>query len=65
MAKLGTYLSVGGMMITLGPAFGPVISGLTVSAWSWRAIFIRTLIAILLIATVGLQYVSDPEPAPP
>lgn len=64
-AKLGTYLCVGGMMITLGPAFGPVVSGLMVSAWGWRAIFVPTLVAILLISAVGLRYVSDPEPRSP
>ena len=64
-AKLGTYLCVGGMMITLGPAFGPVVSGLMVSAWGWRTIFVPTLVAILLTAAVGLRYVSDPEPRSP
>lgn len=34
--KLGLYLSLGGACITLGPAFGPVISGLMCTLFGWR-----------------------------
>lgn len=36
--KLGLYLSLGGACITLGPAFGPVISGLMCTLFGWRAV---------------------------
>lgn len=38
--KLGLYLSLGGACITLGPAFGPVISGLMCTLFGWRAVFL-------------------------
>ena len=42
--KLGLYLSLGGACITLGPAFGPVISGLMCTLFGWRAVFVVPLV---------------------
>lgn len=44
--KLGLYLSLGGACITLGPAFGPVISGLMCTLFGWRAVFVVPLVAV-------------------
>lgn len=57
--RLGLFLSVGGMMITFGPAFGPVVSGLMVTLVGWRAMFLPTLGLILLIGACGLFLVRD------
>lgn len=43
--KLGLYLSLVGACITLGPAFGPVISGLMCTLFGWRAVFVVPLAA--------------------
>lgn len=45
--KLGLYLSLGGACITLGPAFGPVISGLMCTLFGWRAVFVVPLVGAL------------------
>ena len=54
--KLGLYLSLGGACITLGPAFGPVISGLMCTLFGWRAVFVVPLVAAAaakLVRNVG------------
>lgn len=57
--KMGFYLSLGGACITLGPAFGPVISGLMVTLFGWRAIFIVPLIGGITIILMGLVFVRN------
>lgn len=47
--KLGFYLALGGMMITFGPAFGPVVSGLMVTVFGWHTIFLPTLAVVLIL----------------
>ena len=57
--KLGFYLALGGMMITFGPAFGPVVSGLMVTVFSWHTIFLPVLVVILILGTLGFVVVHD------
>ncbi len=57
--KLGLFLSLGGACITLGPAFGPVISGLMCTLFGWRAIFIVPLAGGILVAAVGFKLVRN------
>lgn len=54
--KLGLYLSLGGACITLGPAFGPVISGLMCTLFGWRAVFVVPLVGgvVALFAVIVL-----------
>lgn len=47
--KLGLYLSLGGACITLGPAFGPVISGLMCTLFGWRAVFVVPLVGGVVV----------------
>lgn len=63
--RLGTFLSIGGCCITLGPAFGPVVSGVMVTAFGWRFAFIPVCVAMTLLAVLGLFCVrgSAPEKA--
>lgn len=63
--KMGTYLSIGGCMITFGPAFAPVVSGIMVTSFGWRTIFLPPVIIIGLLALIGLaliRNIADPEP---
>ena len=53
--KLGLYLSLGGACITLGPAFGPVISGLMCTLFGWRAVFVVPLV----VAVAGVKHVQN------
>lgn len=57
--KMGFYLSLGGACITLGPAFGPVISGLMVTLFGWRAIFVVPLIGGIAIILMGFVFVRN------
>lgn len=60
--KLGTYLSIGSCCITFGPAFGPVVSGLMVTYFGWRAMFLPTFAAIVLLMVAGLAFVKPLVP---
>ncbi|WP_273488208.1 MFS transporter [Ancrocorticia populi] len=57
--KIGFYLSIGGMMITFGPAFGPVISGLMVTAFGWNTIFVPVLVVIVVLGACGVVVVKN------
>lgn len=57
--KLGLYLSLGGACITLGPAFGPVISGLMCTLFGWRAVFVVPLVGGIAVAAAGVKHVQN------
>lgn len=57
--KIGFYLSIGGMMITFGPAFGPVVSGLMVTAFGWQTIFLPVLVTIVILGACGVVVVKN------
>ena len=57
--KLGLFLSLGAACITLGPAFGPVISGLMCTLFGWRAIFIVPLAGGIVVALAGIKLVRN------
>lgn len=57
--KLGLYLSLGGACITLGPAFGPVISGLMCTLFGWRAVFVVPLVGGVVVAAAGAKFVRN------
>ena len=57
--KLGLYLSLGGACITLGPAFGPVISGLMCTLFGWRAVSVVPLVAGIVVAAAGVKLVQN------
>lgn len=48
--KVGTYMGAVSAMTTLGPALGPIVAGLVLSAFSWHGLFV--LFAILV--AIGL-----------
>ena len=57
--KLGTYLSIGGCMITFGPALAPVACGAVVTAFGWHAIFALPAIAMTALAIGALGSVRN------
>ncbi len=57
--KFGLFLSLGGACITLGPAFGPVVSGLMCTLFGWRAIFIVPLVGGIIVAVAGFKLVRN------
>ena len=57
--KVGLFLSLGGACITLGPAFGPVVSGLMCTLFGWRAIFVVPLVSAAAVALAGARFVRN------
>lgn len=57
--KMGTYVSLGGSMITLGPATAPIVTGFLVSAFGWRSVFLVPLAATIILLALGLFIVRD------
>ena len=56
--KLGSYLAIGSCCITFGPAFGPVVSGLMVTMFGWRSMFVPTLAVIVVLMLVGVAFLK-------
>lgn len=56
--RMGTFLAVGNMCITLGPALGPALTGIMISFFGWRTIFVpgAIIMTLLLIAAVFFVY---------
>ena len=59
--RLGTYMSIGGCMITFGPAFAPVVCGALVTALGWRSIFLVPAVAMAALAAMGALFVKNLE----
>lgn len=59
--KLGSYLSIGGCMITFGPAFAPVVCGALVTMFGWHSIFIVPIAAMAVLAVLGFFHVKNLE----
>lgn len=49
--KIGTMMSICVCAVSLGPAFGPTVSGIVLQYFSWHALFIM-LIPIIIIAMI-------------
>jgi len=56
--KLGSYLAIGSCCITFGPAFGPVVSGLMITSFGWRSMFVPTLAVIAVLMLLGIAFVK-------
>ena len=62
--KLGTFLSIGGCMITFGPALAPVASGFMVTVFGWRTMFLIPAVVVACLLAVGLfvlKPIAEPE----
>ena len=62
-AKLGSYLAIGSACITLGPALGPVASGIMVTLFGWRSMFILPAVCMaltMLAAVVLVHPIAEP-----
>lgn len=57
--RLGTYMSIGGCMITFGPALAPVVCGSLVTAFGWHSIFLVPLAAVVVLAVLGAVFLSN------
>lgn len=59
--KRGSVMGIVGLVITAGPALGPTLSGLIISASSWHYIFVVMVVLnlLLLIGAAKMENVSD------
>lgn len=55
----GIALGLAGVVINLGPAMGPTISGYIVDHYSWRMLFIILIPLALLVILLGLVFVKN------
>lgn len=54
-SKRGTVMGLAGIIVNLGPAIGPTISGIIVDTFSWRMLFI-IVIPIVILVIVATQF---------
>lgn len=57
--RLGFYLAIGSCCITFGPAFGPVVSGLMVTFFGWRTMFLVPMAAMVVVLFAGIFLVRN------
>ena len=57
--KLGTFLSIGGCMITFGPALAPTVCGALVTSFGWHSVFAVPLAAMAVLVLVALFAVKN------
>ena len=57
--KLGTFMSIGGCMISFGPAFAPVACGCLVTAFGWHSVFVVPLVGMVVIALLGMVFLRN------
>ena len=53
MHKRGAVMGIVGLVITAGPALGPTLSGLIISAINWNFIFVVMLVLNIILLIIG------------
>ncbi len=62
--RLGTFMSIGGCVITFGPAFAPVVCGALVTAFGWHSIFVIPTVAMVVLIGCCFAFVCNLENTP-
>ena len=62
--KLGSYMSIGGCMITFGPAFAPVVCGSMVTSLGWHSVFIPSICTIIVLMILGGVFLKNQSNQP-
>ena len=57
--KLGTFLSIGGCMITFGPALAPTVCGALITSAGWHSVFAVPLAAMAVLTLMALFAVKN------
>lgn len=57
--KMGTFMSIGGRMITFGPALAPVVCGALVTTFGWHSVFAVPVIAMAVLAVLAIFSVKN------
>lgn len=61
----GQAMGLYAMGVVLGPTVGPVVGGVLVDWWSWRAVFLVVLPFCLAALYMGSTFLSRPASSPP
>lgn len=57
--RVGTFISIGGACITLGPALAPAAAGVFVTMFGWRSIFLMPAGVIAILFAAGIVLVRN------
>lgn len=57
----GTTMSIFGIPMMLGPAFGPTLGGYLVDTWGWRMIFYINVPVVILAIIMGIAWIKDTD----
>ena len=57
--RLGSYMAIGGCMISFGPAFAPVVCGFLVTSIGWHSVFMVPLVGMIVIVLIGIVSVRN------
>lgn len=57
--KIGTYMGLGGLIISLAPTFGPTYGGFMISHFAWQWIFICILPFPIIASVIAYRYLID------
>lgn len=57
--KLGTFLAIGGCVITFGPALAPTVCGALVTSFGWHSVFAVPLVAMAVLTLMALFAVKN------
>nr|MCR4842972.1 MFS transporter [Eubacterium sp.] len=57
--KIGTAMALCASGVTVGPGFGPVVSGVLMDFFNWRAIFVLMAVLIAAALVLGLAFVGN------
>lgn len=57
--KIGTYMGLSGLIISLAPAFGPTYGGFMISHFAWQWIFICILPFPIIASLIAYPYLVD------
>lgn len=61
----GQAMGLYAMGVVLGPTIGPVVGGVLVDWWSWRAVFLVVLPFCVVAFSLGRTFLSRPASSPP
>lgn len=58
-ARVGMFISLGGCAITLGPALAPAVSGVFVTLFGWRSVFLIPAVVVFVLFICGIFLIKN------
>lgn len=60
-SKIGVWMGIGSMVVSLAPSFGPTYGGALIDTLSWRSIFFILLIVPIISLLLGWRTIDNSE----